>query len=578
METLMGGDAIAKMLADEGVEKVFGIIDGTYFGLYANFEKHGIEFISPRHETCAVHMAGAYSRITGKLGVCMASNGPGVANALPGIAVENTEGNRVLFLSSSRRTGIGYPDRGGTYQYFDQTGVTKPMSKWSGTASSYERIPETMKRAFRKSWQGRPGVVHVDIPESILNNPGEVTMPRMNSYRRTTPLSPDATLVKEAADLLIGAEQPLIHVGSGIIHSQAFDELQESANLLLAPITTSWAGRGAMLEDLDTAIPLSAGELQTTVRNEADVVLTLGSRIGETDWWGKAPYWRKTTEQKHIQVDLDEDIIGLNKPVDLGIFSCARLFLSALNDELKARQYAAPASRQEALTRYRALRKTELDEIGLVIAYEGAPLTAAHVTRECQSAYPKDAIVVVDGGNTAVWGNLFHEVTVPGSILGTAKMGMLGAGVAQAIGAKSAAPEREVYCIIGDGAFGFHPQEVETSIRTGLAVTYLVCVDNQWGMVKINQRMALQMMLNRSIEDEEQINTDLHPIRYDKMAEAMGAHGEHVDTVDGLAGAIERSRNSGKCAVIHIDVEPMQHLLAPNLLKFKEMHSEPAGE
>ena len=109
-------------------------------------------------------------------------------------------------------------------------------------------------------------------------------------------------------------------------------------------------------------------------------------------------------------------------------------------------------------------------------------------------------------------------------------------------------------------------------------MTYIVCVDNQWGMVKINQRMALQMMLNRTIEDEEHINTDLHPIRYDKMAEAMGGHGEYVDTVDGLAGAIENARNSGRCAVIHVDVEPLQHLLAPNLIKFKEMHSEPAGE
>jgi acetolactate synthase-1/2/3 large subunit len=129
MATSTGGEIVARMLAAEGVDTVFGIIDGTYFGLYSSFEQFGIRLISPRHETSALHMAGAYARLTGRLGVAIASNGPGVANALPGIAVENGEGNRVLLLTSSRREGIGYPDRGGTFQYFDQVGVTKPMSK-----------------------------------------------------------------------------------------------------------------------------------------------------------------------------------------------------------------------------------------------------------------------------------------------------------------------------------------------------------------------------------------------------------------------------------------------------------------
>ena len=146
MPSITGGGLIAAMLAAEGVEVVFGIIDGTYFGLYSAFEEHGIRLVSPRHETSAAHMAGAYARLTGKLGVCMASNGPGVANVLPGVAVENGEGNRVLLLTSCRRTGIAYPDRGGTFQYFDQVAVTKPMTKWSGTVPSFERIPEPVSQ------------------------------------------------------------------------------------------------------------------------------------------------------------------------------------------------------------------------------------------------------------------------------------------------------------------------------------------------------------------------------------------------------------------------------------------------
>ncbi|HNJ04093.1 MAG TPA: thiamine pyrophosphate-binding protein, partial [Leptospiraceae bacterium] len=131
MAELSGGELIARILKQEGVKVVFGIIDGTYFGFYSSLRKNGIQLIGPRHETSALHMAAAYARLTGELGVCMASNGPGVANALPGVAVENVEGNRVLLITSARRVGIMYPDRGGTYQCFDQTGVIRPMSKWS---------------------------------------------------------------------------------------------------------------------------------------------------------------------------------------------------------------------------------------------------------------------------------------------------------------------------------------------------------------------------------------------------------------------------------------------------------------
>ena len=198
MASISGGAVIARMLRAEGVEVVFGIIDGSYFGLYSTLGANGIRLVTPRHETSAVHMAGAYARLTGKLGVCIASNGPGAANVLPGIAVENGEGNRVLVISSWRRTGIVGPDRGGAYQYFDQVAVTKPMTKWTGAARAFDRIPDALRRAFRVSFQGRPGVVHVTIPEDLLNGSFEPEPPILEParYRRTEPLAPSASLVR----------------------------------------------------------------------------------------------------------------------------------------------------------------------------------------------------------------------------------------------------------------------------------------------------------------------------------------------------------------------------------------------
>jgi acetolactate synthase-1/2/3 large subunit len=239
---ITGGERIARMLADEGVDVVFGIIDGTYFGLYGHLKDHGIELISPRHETSALHMAGAYARMTGRLGVAIASNGPGVANALPGVAVENGEGNRVLLLTSWRRHQIVAPDRGGTFQYFDQPAVIAPMAKWSGAVPSFDRIGELMRRALRLSWRGRPGVVHLTVPEDIMN--GEFDEPVQpdvapQRYRRTTPIEPSADLVDGAARMLAEAEAPLIHAGSGVLHAMATDELHAVAEALAAPVTTS---------------------------------------------------------------------------------------------------------------------------------------------------------------------------------------------------------------------------------------------------------------------------------------------------------------------------------------------------
>jgi acetolactate synthase-1/2/3 large subunit len=215
MPAMSGGELLARMLQAEGVTTVFGIIDGTYFGLYASLKRLGIQLVTPRHETNAAHMAGAYARLTGRLGVCMASNGPGVANILPGLVVEEAEGNRVLCLTSARRTGAMYPLRTGTYQGFDQTGVIGRIAKWSQEVPSLDRVPELMRAALRQSWEGRPGVVHLDVPENIINGKAEVSAATWepSQYRRTAPLEPSDADVEQAADLLLASQLPMIHAG-----------------------------------------------------------------------------------------------------------------------------------------------------------------------------------------------------------------------------------------------------------------------------------------------------------------------------------------------------------------------------
>lgn len=583
--TVTGGSIVARQLRAEGVDKFFGIVDGTYTQLFAHCVEQGIEMVSPRHEAVAAHMAGAYARLTGRLGVCIASNGPGVANMLSGVAVENGEGNRVLLVTSSRRTGIAYPDRGGTYQCFDHVAVIRGMSKWSQTVASFDRLAELTRAALRACFHGRPGVVHLDVPENILNGMGPDTpILAPSQYRRTTRIPADPGQVEEAARLLASAALPMIHVGGGVIHSQAFDELAEVAGLLHAPVTTSWSSRSAIVETNPLAWPMPHIAACNEIRNAADVALVVGSELGETDWWGKAPYWAPTSKQKVIHVDADDAALGRNRRGDLLVLADAKRFLAQLAEALKTLVASMPLdARRESVATLAASKKADREALDGVLENRSAPMITGHVPSTCRRVFADDATFVFDGGNTAVWGHFFTEMRAPNTMLQTAHFGHLGAGVGQALGAAIARPDGQVCCLIGDGAMGFQMQEVETAVRCGLKPVFVVCSDRQWGMVKINQMIALQATRDQfetalGPDKSRTINTDLGEIEWDLAARSMGAYGERVSDPADLEPALRRCLDSGRCAVLHVDVEPTAHLFAPGLQHFKDMHQEPAGE
>lgn len=578
-----GGDVIAQMLKAENVDTVFGIVDGSYLQLCAALTRRGLRIIGPRHEATAAHMAGAFARLTGKLGVVIASNGPGVANVLSGVAVEHSEGNRVLLITSCRRTGIHYPNRGGTYQAFDQVGVIKHMAKWSEAVPSAERLPELLRRALAQCWQGRPGVVHLDVPENVINGSVAAEQPWLpRQYRAVLPLAPDLEAVRQAARMLAEARLPMIHAGGGVIHALAFEELEAVASALHAPVTTSWSARGALPETSPLAWPMVHVKANHELRNAADLVLCLGSRLGETDWWGKAPFWAPADQQRLIQVDIDGDALGRTRRADLAVQCDLKPFLRQLVIELEQLRGAMPlAARRVEVARLAescARDRAALDE---KLADKGTPMMTAHVGAAAQAALAPDAVLVFDGGNTAVWGQFFARLRTPNCALATHHMGHLGAGVGQALGAAVARPSKQVCCIIGDGAFGMHPAEVETAVRCGLKVLFLVVADGQWGMVKMTQSMTfapVTMMLKQQLEPDATINTDFAEVSWDRLARAMGAYGERVANPAELPAAIERALASERCAVLHLDVDAAKHLWAPGLLHFKEMHQEPKGQ
>jgi acetolactate synthase-1/2/3 large subunit len=320
------------------------------------------------------------------------------------------------------------------------------------------------------------------------------------------------------------------------------------------------------------------------LHNAADVVLTIGCELGETDWWGKPPYWAPPSRQRLIQVDIDDRRLGRNRPADLNILGDAKVFLHRLWSRLRAQPAPARESeRRRAVALFAEEKRAHRAELDQLLANDATPMITAHVPAACRRVFADDAVVVLDGGNAAVWGQFFTELRTPNTLLSTAHFGHLGAGIGQALGAAVAHPGRQVYCVIGDGAMAFNMQDLETAVRHGLRVVFLVVCDRQWGMVKMTQLLHRQQfghVFERAFGPDRSgtINTDLGEIAWDRVAAAMGAYGERVSDPKDLEPALRRCLAEPRCSVLHVDVDPAAHLFAPGLQYFKEMHQEPAGE
>jgi acetolactate synthase-1/2/3 large subunit len=332
------------------------------------------------------------------------------------------------------------------------------------------------------------------------------------------------------------------------------------------------------------AIPMTHIKLNTLVHNEADAVLVLGSRLGETDRWGKAPYWRSPAELRTIQVDLDAAMLGANRPADVAIQADVGAFLTALAARLRARLAGNAdtnrATRRAKMAKYREHIRRYSAKLERALADQSSPVHSAHVPALVRELFPAGSPIVADGGNTAVWSMFYTHARPPARLLSTMKMGMLGAGMGQALGAAVAVPDLPVAVIIGDGAAGMHPQEIESAVRHKLRIVWLVLCDKQWGMVKMTQSIALRplkMFIKKRLDADENMWTDFGDIDFARVAQAMGAHGERVSDPAALRGAVQRALECGGPALVHVDVNPTVHMWAPGLIHFKSMHEEPKG-
>jgi acetolactate synthase-1/2/3 large subunit len=462
----------------------------------------------------------------------------------------------MIILGAQNQTWRCYPDTGAT-QALAQVPLMAPITKWQALVNDARRMPQMVQMAFRTALSGRPAPVYLDLPSNVLCDKvdtAECPIMPPQRYRAMVQPTADASLVDQAADMLEKARWPLIHAGGGVLRAGAWKEVLALAEYLSAPVTTTLGARGVIPEDHRLCL-IQGTPGAFKVQAEADVVLLLGGRLGDLDFWGRAPIWGEVDTQRFIQVDIDPQSIALNRPIDLALIGDARSTLRTLLDVLKTRAEARPenASFQEA----RQAQQEWLNGWEQGAHSESVPIHPLRLMHDVRQFFPRNAICAVDGGNTAVWANYQNRIYEPRSFLWAGDSGHLGSGVPYAIGAKLARPDIPVYCITGDGSFGFNAMEMETAAREKAPIVVIIANDRSWGMIKGAQKLAYQ---------ERYCGVDLSDARYDKLAQALGCYGERVTEPTQIRPALQRAMESGLPAVLDVTVDQEVHLVPPDLV------------
>jgi thiamine pyrophosphate-dependent acetolactate synthase large subunit-like protein len=528
MAMVTGNDLVVQTLQNEGVDTVFFLTGGPMSDVAGLCLEMELKSIDVRHEQGASMMAHAYSRLSGKPGICFAASGPGTTNLLTGIGNSYLDATPVVALGGSSPL---VENSRGAFQEMDQLSIFKPVTKWAERVTDVRRIPELVSKAVRMATEGQPGPVYLDLPGDILYKEVEldqVHFPR-NLSRRPRP-SGEPELIEEAITLLKQAKRPIVLTGSGILWSEAWNELQEFVDLTGIPFYTTPQGRGVIPEDHPRCF-LAA---RSKAFREADVVLVIGTRLNFIVGFGLPPRWAR--DVKVIQVDIHREEIGRNRTIDVGIVGDARAVLRQLTEAARG-AFPQPIDLPWIGELQQAARANE-EKSAALLNSDQEPIHPLRLCKEVREFMDRDAIIVVDGHEILNYARQSVPTYVPGHRINAGANGCMGVAVPYGLGAKMAKPDTQVIVLSGDGSFGMNGMEMDTAVRHNIPVIVVVSNNGGWA--------AVGGMAGR----------DLGFTRYDKMCEVIGCHGEYVEKPADIRPALERAAASGKPAVVNVITDP----------------------
>ncbi len=543
---------ILEYLKQEGVKTVFGLPGGPLTPIYdALFHEPAIETVTARHEAGAAFMALGYARVSGRLGVCCVTTGPGATNALTGVAAAKADSLPVLALSAQVSTlTFGRGSVQDSYDRLDIVEMFKSVTKMSAMLVHPHNLAMTLRQALRQALTGRRGPVHLNIPTDLMKKtvPCELQWPR--EYRPLARLF-DREAVKEAAQALLAARKPAILAGHGVNLAGAQVELREIAELLSIPVATTPKGKGAFAETHPLALrvfgvassPWAEGYL---LADDVDVLFVVGSSLHESSTQG----WeaRLRPSRALLQLDIDPSVIGRNYPVAIPmvgeIKTTLRELLFELRRLLKHGEHPLSAERFD-FARWKRGVSPVLD--AKAMESDQAPIKPQRLMRELNAALPGDAVIFIDSGNNTLWATHYLDATGRNVFAHNwGEFGAMGYGVAAPIGGKAAAPERAVVGIVGDGAFAMLGMEVSTAVTYNIPVVWIVLNDSRLNAVYHGQKLQYE---------GRTIGCDFRRMDIAKIAEALGAVGLKVSDPREIGPAVKKALACGKPAVVDVYID-----------------------
>ncbi len=546
MVEMAGTKAFVKSLGLEGGKHVFGLPGGVVIPLCGEVLDGDFRFILARHEQGAAHMADGYARATGGVGVCLATSGPGATNLVTGVATAHIDSSAVVaFTGQVTRATIGTD----AFQEVDIIGCSASVTKYNMQVRKASDIPRAVKAAFQIASSGRKGAVLVDLPKDVTTDVEDVTFPETVKLRGYHPnYQPDPREVEWAATLLAKAQRPVVVAGGGVINSGSTRELVALSEYLMAPTATTLMGKGAFPADHPLSLGLCGMHGTQAANNivpEADVLLIVGARLSDRTTGavkGFAP------NAKIIHLDIDKSEIDKNVETVTRVVGDAGLALRGLLYSVSKLRAGGEASSQWG----KKVAEFRCQVNGNGNGHKEGYLRAPDVVKALRKTLPREAIVTTEVGQCQMWAALHYDAYDPRTFFTSGGLGTMGWGFPAAIGVKAARPDVPVVDIAGDGSFGMTENSMATSVEEELPVVVVVLNNQMLGMVAQWQRLFFD---HRYSAVKLKGNPDMV-----KLAQAYGAEGVRVDTLEKFEAAVRRAIKSDVSTVIDVPIDPEENV------------------
>lgn len=537
MGTVHGGRLVARALRQEEVPFVFTLCGGHVMPVYDGCIDEGIGVIDVRHEQTAGHAADGWARVTGRPGVAVVTAGPGLTDAVTAVASAQRANVPMIIIGGQGPRPLADM---GSLQDMNHVELMRPITKWAVSVPEGRRLPEYIAMAFRAARTGLPGPVFLEVPIDQLFDVYEEEKIRFpTEYRTEAGIAGDPRYIERAVGVLTQARKPVALVGTQLRWSVRREAYPKFVSTFGMPVYVNGLGRGS----LPPEHPNFFAHTRKAALKEADVVVIFGTPLDFRLGYGRDSHINP--EAKMIQVDLDPRAIGHNRAVEVGIIGDTGLVMEQLTEAAGADGYSA-AMVKPWLDELRRRERERIERMRPELESDAVPINPLRVCREVADVVGRDAIFIGDGGDFVATAASVVRVYEQGHWLDPGPLGTLGVGPGYAMAAKLAKPSSPVIIMYGDGSFGLHAMEFEACVRQKINIVGVVGNDAGWTQIRRGQ----VQLYGR----ERAVATQLAHTRYDRVVEALGGHGEHVERPGDIRPALERALGAGKPALVNVKI------------------------